>query len=264
MLPRDNDLGALPPNRELVNAAARRQNGWNCMQDPARWSEAFTLLEIMLALAVSAIVLAAIGGVFFSALRLRERTVALLDESLPLHQAFTTLRRDLQGTLPPGGTYAMVGDFRDEAVGGGIGANTRLTFFTTTGSLNDAAPWGDVQEVSYELREPVQRTNNSGRDLIRSVNRNLLSTGLLEMDDQWLMGNVQSLEFQCYDGTDWRDTWDTSLSDTNLPSAVRVRVQLASANTDPRNQPQPYELVVPLVSQSRTNQLQSSSAGGAQ
>jgi type II secretion system protein J len=227
----------------------------------AKALDGFTLLEILLALGVSAIVLAAIGGVFFSALRLRERTAAMLDETLPLHQALLTMRRDLQGALPPGGVYAMAGDFRDE-VAGGLGANNRLTFFTTTGKMNDNDPWGDTQQVSYELRDPVQRTNGTGRDLIRSVNRNVLATGLVEMDDQWLMGNVQSLAFQCYDGYNWRDSWDTSLGDTNLPLAIRVRIQLGSESIDPRNPPEPYELLVPLVTQSRTNQVVST--GGTQ
>src|SRR5712671_3751317 len=82
-------------------------------------SVAFTLIEVMLALAVSAIVLAAIGGVFYSAMRLRERTSAMLDESAPLHHALTVLRRDLQGALPPGaGTLPMAGDFISETMGG--------------------------------------------------------------------------------------------------------------------------------------------------
>src|SRR5262249_43240988 len=59
----------------------------------------FTLMEIMLALAVSAIVLAGIGGVFYSAVRLRERTMAMIDESTPLQQAFNFIRHDLQGAL---------------------------------------------------------------------------------------------------------------------------------------------------------------------
>jgi hypothetical protein len=73
---------------------------------------------------------------------------------------------------------------------------------------------------------------------------------------------VQSLGFSAYDGTDWRDSWDTSLSDTNLPVAVRVRVSLASADKSAANMQQPFMMVVPLIVQSRTNQT--SSTGGTQ
>jgi len=74
-------------------------------------------------------------------------------------------------------------------------------------------------------------------------------------DDRWLMGDVESLDFDCFTGTDWRNSWDTSVGDTNLPTAVRVRIQLAADRPAAQNQ-QPLEMIVPLVSQSRTNQTQ--------
>ena len=41
-------------------------------------SRGFTLMELLLAMGTSAIVLAAIGSVFYSAIRLRERTTSAL------------------------------------------------------------------------------------------------------------------------------------------------------------------------------------------
>ncbi len=226
-----------------------------------RGSDAFTLIEVMLALAVSAIVLAAIGSVFYSAMRLRDRTSALLDETAPLHHALTVMRRDLQGALPPGpGTLPLAGDFQSETMGGGVSQNDRLTFFTTTGALSDNLPWGDIQQVSYELRDPTQRTGGSGRDLFRSVTRNVLAQPPVDPDDQWLMGNVQSLEISCFDGSNWRDSWDTSTGDTNLPAAIRIRIQLANENGAVSINQQPFEMVVPVLSQSRTNQTTTTSS----
>jgi prepilin-type N-terminal cleavage/methylation domain-containing protein len=221
---------------------------------------AFTLMEVMLALAVSAIVLAAIGGVFFSAIRLRERTVALLDETSPLDRALASLRRDLKGALPPGGVLA--GDFKIGLLSSGLVQGYGLQFYTTTGAISDRAPWGDVQEVIYQLRAPLGRAAGAGQELIRTVTRNLLATVVQDTDDQLVLGNVRSLEVACYDGTQWRDTWDTSLGDTNLPSALRVRIQLAQeATADFRNE-QPLEMIVPLLIHSRTNAA--SNAGGTQ
>ncbi len=221
---------------------------------------AFTLMEMLLALAVSAIVLAGIGGVFFTALRLRERTTALLDEAAPLHRALVFLRRDLQGTMPPGGV--MVGDFKIGNVNSGIGGTVGLQFTTTTGVLRDETSGGDLQEVTYELRDPAIRTNGAGRDLIRSTSRNLLSTTTLDYNEQWLMGNIENVEFAGYDGMNWRELWDTSLTDTNIPTAVRVRITLvADEMVDLRNR-QPIELIVPLAVQARTNQTQQTTGGG--
>lgn len=211
-------------------------------------------MEILLALSVSAIVLAAIGGVFFSAIRLRERTLALLDKGAPLHQALGLLRRDLQGTLPPGTTLA--GDFKLLSSSGG-GSSASLMFSTTTGIIREGEPWGDIQEVLWELREPQVRNPAGGRDLVRSVCRNLLSTMPLETDDQRVLSNVRDLGFAFYDGLNWRETWDTSLGDTNLPTAVRVRVRLMEEETVHSQDSEPIEMVIPLETQSRTNQAQS-------
>ena len=216
-----------------------------------RRTAAFTLVEMLLALAVSAIVLAGIGGVFYSAIRLRERTAALVDESAPLYQAFGVLRRDLRGAIGPGGV--LTGDFKSGAINSTMVQGYGLQFCTTTGSLKDDEPWGDVQEVVYQLRDSTDRNSPNGKELVRSVSRNLLSTTTPESDDQFLLGNVQSLEFACYDGLDWRDSWDSSLGDTNLPVAVRIRIQLATDNLADNRNRQPIEMVFPIETQSRTN-----------
>jgi type II secretory pathway component PulJ len=215
---------------------------------------------MLLALAVSAIVLAGIGGVLFSAIRLRERTAALVDESVPLYRAIGFLRRDLQGVLPPGGV--MAGDFRVGSLNSANGQNVGIQFTTTTGVLKDELPWGEVQEVTYELRDPVVRTNGAGKDLIRTISRNLLSTTVLDYNEQWLLGNVESIQFTCFDGLNWRELWDTSLTETNVPIAVRVQIQMvADESVDVRNR-QPMELLVPITIQSRTNQTQQLATSG--
>jgi type II secretory pathway component PulJ len=211
---------------------------------------------------VSAIVLAAIGGVFFSAIRLRDRTSALLDQALPLEHAVTLLRRDLLGAMPPGG--AMAGDFRLLSAGG-LSQSSSLTFSTTTGTISDNAPWADIQEVTWELREPALGRRAAGSELVRRISRNLLSPTDVLPDEERILGNVENLEFSFYDSSGWRDNWDTVLTDTNLPSAVRVRFQLvANENSGGGAMREPFELIVPLVSQSRTNTIASTEEAGTQ
>ena len=107
---------------------------------------------------------------------------------------------------------------------------------------------------------PCSDRNQQGMDLVRCINRNLLATATPTPETQRLMGHVQTLEFDCYDGMQWRNTWDTSLTDTNLPVAVRVRIQLAARPGEDASKLQPLEMLVPLVSQTRTNLT----AGGTQ
>ncbi|HWH68297.1 MAG TPA: type II secretion system protein GspJ [Candidatus Sulfotelmatobacter sp.] len=232
--------------------------------NPQSPASAFTLIEVLLALAISAIVLAGIGGVFFSAMRLRERTVAMLEEAAPLQQALTFLRRDLQGVLPPGGV--MASDFKYGALNNGVGQGFGLQFSTTTGLVREEVPWGDVQQVTYELRDPVVRSNGVfGKELFRLITRNLLpTTTTMEAEEQFLLGNVENLEVSCFDGLQWRESWDTSLSDTNLPTAVRVRIQLAGESLGDQRNRQPVELIVPVVVQAydTTNQTDTATEGG--
>jgi hypothetical protein len=136
-----------------------------------------------------------------------------------------------------------------------------IEMFTATGALRDGAPWGDIQKVTYELRDPADH-NGPGKDLYRTVTRNVLATSLPDADDQWLLGGVRSIAFSCFDGSQWSDTWDTTgvtSANTNLPVAVRVRIQLAGNN--PANAA-PIEMLVPIDSQSRTNAVLNTTATG--
>ena len=220
--------------------------------------KAFTLIEMLLAVAICAIVLVAINGVFATAVHLRDKTSQVVEEALPVTRALDILRRDLKGALGPGGYLA--GDFKcgAQVMGATMGlsgeaGSAGLDFFTSTGVISDRAPWGDIQEVFYELKAPTDR-NQTGMDLVRCINRNLLATTTQVPEIQWLMGNVQTLEFDCFDGSQWRTTWDTSSSETNLPVAVRIRIQLAAKQGETTANQQPLEMLVPLISQTRTNQ----------
>lgn len=231
---------------------------------------AFTLIEVILAIAIFAIVLVAMNTAFFAAVRLRQKTSDALESSRPLNQGLALLRRDLQNAVPPGGV--LKGDFRSGGAGGGAGSrssattgkgavvntlgsqNPGLDFFTATGALGDDAPWGDIQEVNYQLMDPLDSAHSYGKDLVRTVNRNLLATATQATEVQRLAGNIENLDFSYFDGTQWRDTWDTGSGDTGLPLAVRVSVQLASSEGPSRGITQPLQMVVLLDSMSVTNQ----------
>jgi len=216
---------------------------------------AFTLIEMILAVGVASLVLAVIGSVFFAALHLRDVTQATVDEATPIDQALIVMRRDLQCVVTPtnGTSKILSGDFRVGTLNSlGVSQLVAIEMFTTTGALRDNVPWGDIQKVTYELKAPTDQ-NASGKDLYRSVIRNILAIATPDVEDQWMLGGVQTIEFSCFDGSQWSDTWDTTgvtSVNTNLPVAVRVRIQLAGnngANTEP------IEILVPIDSQSRTN-----------
>jgi type II secretion system protein J len=225
-------------------------------------ARAFTLIEVLLAVGIFAIVLFAINTVFFSALRLERATNRAVDERAPLNQAFAILRRDLQGAVPPvTNSYSLPRDFKSGGRSSfGAAAGASLEFYTTTGVMNDGEPWGDLQKVRYELVDAADPATAQGKELIRVITRNVLPTATAQEEEQTLVSNVESMEFLCYNGSDWRSTWDTTLGDVGLPLAVRVRLQLASENPAAKISREPLELLVPITTVALTNQL----AGGSQ
>lgn len=222
---------------------------------------AFTLIEVILAIGVAAIVLITISTVFFAAIRLRDATQNMVDNARPVDLALAVMKRDLECVVTPTNntTKILSGDFRvGDITSSGNNEPVSIEMFTATGQMTAKEPWGDIQKVTYELRDPTSR-NSQGKDLFRSVTRNLLSPTPPQPDDQWMMSGIQSISFSCYDGVQWWNTWDTTgqVSDnTNLPVAVRVDIQQVGS------QMSPIELVVPIDSLSRSNAVISATAGG--
>jgi type II secretion system protein J len=209
---------------------------------------AFTLIEVLLAIGIFALVLAAINTVFFAGLRLRQKTTDMLEDVLPTDRAVSIIKHDLAGIVPPG---VLAGVMSSDTAVPGISQQVALEIYTTTGTMTDDAPWGDIQKIDYSLQLPTNRTDYIGQDLVRSVTRNLLATATEVPVQESLLSDVQSLKFSYYDGTNWNDTWSSTLS--NIPTAIRVSIDFATAKVDPKLKI-PIQLVVPVVTQAFTNQ----------
>ncbi len=230
----------------------------------ARWRAAtaggaFTLIEILLAVAVFSIVLVAIHLVFHGALRLRNQTTARLEATVPLEHALSIIQRDLAALVLPGTNLAGPLQTTPTGVTTRVVGQVSPFFYTSGGLLRAEEPWGDLQRVTYRLAEP---TNDAeGLDLYRSVTRNLLAVVEDESEDQFLVGGVETLTFLFYDGTQWRYDWDSSTEEAVLPGAIRVELLLTRALTNRLN-PEPVVLVVPLAVQPDTNSVSQTTGAG--
>lgn len=223
----------------------------------------FTLLEVLLAVAVFAVVLVAMHSVFHGALRLRNRTTASLEEAVPLQQALAVIQRDLANLASPGGT--LTGPFQTAPTGTTATLLGRVApdFYTTVGVLRDTDPWPEIQRVTYRLASPTN--DHPGLELFRSVTRNLLAVVEETPEDQFLLGGVETVTFQYYDGTTWRYDWDSTGEMTadltsGLPRAIKVEIVLTSALTN-RVETEPIELVVPVTVQVETDTATPSGGG---
>ena len=224
---------------------------------------AFTLLELLLAILVFSVVLGAIHVVFFSAFKLRNHTSDAIERALPLQQALAIIKRDLANLVPPGGTLSgalqstpNLSTTSSSGMSGSLNHGNGPQFYTAVGIIDDNAPWGEIERVSYSLASPTN--NTPGMDLYRSVTRNLLPMLQDQTDDQFLMSGVDTITFRYYNGTTWQDTWDSTQADSvtgltnNLPSAIKLELQLHNDNFS-AGLPAPVELVVPIMVLARTN-----------
>jgi type II secretion system protein J len=222
---------------------------------PASWtaSAGFTLIEVLLALMISAIVLVIVGSFFAGALKVQQHVNANLDESLPIERALNLLQKDLKNAIAPGGMLA--GPLQSGSMAGGVDANNGIQIFTTTGLMTPNTPWSEIQKVTYGLQSPSD-SSATGKDLVRTVTRNLLTTATEDDDEQFLASGIERMSFSYFDGNNWLDTWGDT-TQTNLPIAVRVNVQMAVADQNAAK-PDPIQLLVPLMVQTHTNQLDNS------
>ena len=229
---------------------------------PASHSKAFTLIEVLLAVSVFAIVLGAINSVFFGALRLRNKTTQALETALPLQYALNTLQRDFEGIMLPGGRLAGSFTTATEGLSNNVAfLGERITpdIYTTSGAVVESAQWADIHKVAYFLALPTNGTATleTGKDLVRQVTSNLLPINNEESDVQFLMSGVDQMTLQYFDGLNWVDSW----TDTNLPKAIKAQITLVNHHARSTRASAPIELVVPILVQASTTSTESAGGG---
>jgi type II secretion system protein J len=216
------------------------------LRSSAGRSEAgFTLLELLIATAVGAIVLLVIQTTFFGALRLHTTTHARIDTDLALQRALGIIRRDLAGLMLPGGTLSgqlQTSNF-SSSLGDAFGERASPDLTTNSGRIDGWNPFSEVQTVAYFLAPAAD--NSGAKDLVRVVRRNLLPVQDEIGTPQIILRGVQEAETLFYDGFAWIEDWDSESTST-LPTGIKFRVTMLPVD---RSQPAPaaIEVVVPVV-----------------
>jgi len=258
------------PNIQVCCPAFRRLGG-SCAALPGNRLKAgqrttkkcaFTLIEVMVAVAIFAIVLAAMNAVFFTALRLRTRSAEAIDAAIPVETALGIIRKDLANIVPPGGTFfgplqttPTSTNMSATATSGVLPTSTlpgqsSPQFYTASGNVDETTTYGDVQKVYYQL---VASTNGGfGKDLMRTATRNLLPVIQNDSDQEPILTGVESIYFSYHDGTTWKDTWDSTQETFKLPRAIKVQIAMATEQRG-RSAPPAIEMVVPIIDAGTNN-----------
>jgi len=203
----------------------------------------FTLIEVLISTMIFAVLVTAISSVLYSALHLRDdaQTNSELQERLSLTN--TIMKRDFINLVAP--QEGLAQDLLCESAGRGSNNIDHLECYTASGIINQNQPFGEIQGIQYLLTDQYQSHEKEGFELVRFIYRNLLSNTEEQPTHIRLLDEVQSLDFQFYDGESWFDSWDSSEQDPPMPKAIQTRITFVS-NSETEERLRPLEFVVPI------------------
>ena len=75
----------------------------------SRVEAAFTLIELLIAIAIAAILLAAIGSILFGAMNMRDTTMRATGQTAPVDRAIAVMKHDLECVVPVGKLAGAMG-----------------------------------------------------------------------------------------------------------------------------------------------------------
>jgi type II secretion system protein J len=194
----------------------------------------FTLLEILVALAVLSMIMSVIYGTYRavtgSIVRLQPQVVLEQKGRFFVQRLSRQLRccyggqpaKAIQSTQKRSDGREDVVKRRDVLFGGGeaLGDNVLLAFVTSGMAQGRESNLGYLKRVSYRL-DSSQSALLTCEDLYGQP---------LDTDDQeWhvILEDVAGIEFEYFDGEEWRDKWSSAVSN-GPPRAVRTKLVLES------------------------------------
>jgi hypothetical protein len=203
-------------------------------------------MELLIATAACAIVLAAIFGVFSRAIHLRDNATERTREARVRTHAANVIRNDLRNAWISGKKLAIVlKGSRDSQEGGFPG----YLKFTTTSAVDQPTEIGsEVQQVEYYIVTDAASPDRNAGLLVRAVDRNLLAPTREKPPEEALLPGIETMDVSFYDGDSWKDSWEVTEDNKTVPQAIRVRLQ-PSGGTAREKKPAAIEVLVPWTTQ---------------
>lgn len=200
----------------------------------------FTLLELLLAMAISAVVAGVLYAALAIAFNVRDAVADELRSSGARRSALETMRADFAGAVRPTGILAepMIGESGQDVHGR---AADEVRFVTNNRMFPAAEPMGEVFAVRYALVDAPEAPEGSGqrgtvppRRLVREVHTNLLAPIEEAPAEHVVARGVWSLEIRYHDGNAWREAWDSAAEGDALPVAVELTLHKLPESIDPQ------------------------------
>jgi general secretion pathway protein J len=194
-------------------------------------SKGFTLIEVLLAIAILAIVMTVIYTSFSAAGRDVEQAETVRDESDLARTLISRISDDIANAyvnrkMNLSAPITIFDGKKEEIESSGEKLrHDSLNLTTLTHWRKPDSKEMELWEVGYFFKE---KPDGSGYTLFRREKRELnKDVPVLEGGDEYeITDSVESLQFRYYDGFNWTDAWDKSLS--KVPTAVEIALTLDS------------------------------------
>jgi general secretion pathway protein J len=188
----------------------------NIIVAPKKSQCGFTLLEVLIAVAIFSVVSLASFTIFDTVLRGDENSKIRSDRQNELQRAFLLIERDF--TQIAKRNMRVNGEAPNEnflqTADDSFLANEQAISFVRNGWTNPGLllPRGDMQNVAYRLEEEtLQRLHYNFVDAVVGQ----------EPKIRPLISKVTSLAFEFYDGKKWQEKW----SGNTLPQAISIEIE---------------------------------------
>lgn len=232
---------------------------------------ALTLLEVIIAISLMAVLLAALLAFFWQVIQIRDEATAQADRMQVARQVLSRMADELRGCVGFESLgfpieqpiveeeYLEVSDefetpveeTAEEYVPLLIGDRRNITFLTTTlpaehqygffsESVEPPAAQHDLTQISYWLWVDPEETDDDGEPIIGGIIRTekkTLNQFLVELEDPLHVRNdlwspeLGYLEFRYFDGVDWYTTWDVRQGNS-LPQMIQITVGFDAVTSD--------------------------------
>lgn len=192
------------------------------MKERNKLHSGFTLLEVLIAMALMAVIAMSLYSSMYVAMKSKRSIEAAVGPYRYLNPTFDFLQKDLACAMAPGDVLA--GEFQgvDGSIAG-AGGGDMLLFFTSNYVPGEDEIACDIAQTEYFLES---RDGWKELVLVRRQTTNLLSPKTVEGKSEVICRGVTSFNLQYYDGYEWLDTWDSTTQDNMLPAAVSISLTL--------------------------------------
>lgn len=178
----------------------------------------FTLIEVLVALALVSAIVAALYGTFFSVLRGRDTINSSLERSREVGRFLDTFSKEVSSAFYKDGNKAslLIGENRDSR--GRPASKLTFTAFTYP-VMKEGASGGDLLAVRY-----FTETDDDGKMTLYKEAWDAYMGGKLPMKLP-VVEEIEGFEVSFLSGNGWAKAWDTSL-EKRLPTAIKAVVSI--------------------------------------